>query len=303
MDSAATIAPRRSVSARLRPLALWTCFVILVGGVALLVTFPYDLLQARILAFLAARSGWGITAEQWSLAWPPGFRWHQVTLTPPGSQPIQAEAFQLTVSPDLFLKAVPGSDVRLILRGTTEHPGGELRCRLTLGTWSEHGSAHLIGTLVEADITHWGIPHATGGLAQASFEHSWNDVSSQSAFLQGEGTWRLAVSQLSVDLVHIGSLTLPGIAVSKLNARLHCKDGGCPIEELGGEGPDGSLTGEGLLAPRLPVETSTLTMWLSVTAGDGLAKRLDPSLLQIVQPGTAFKVTLNGPVTQLRATL
>lgn len=291
------------MSRRLRRLMVWGGFMVFMGGVALVAMFPYDLLQARTLAFISARSGWNLTAEHWSLAWPPGIRWQEVVMTLPEGQALHADVLQLSLSADPYLKAVPGVEALLVLHGTPGHPGGTVRARLTLDGWSEHASAHLTGTLLDADATHWGFPHVTGGLMQGSLDHAWSDASSPAAFLKGEGTWRLSVSELTLDIIRVGSLTFPGLAVSSLKARLHCKDGGCPIEELNGEGPDGSLTGEGLFAPRLPVETSTLAMWLSLTPSDGLSARLDPSFAQILRRGTAFKVMVNGPLAQLRATL
>jgi type II secretion system protein N len=281
----------------------WLLYAASMVVVFFMITFPYDQLQARLLADVSRRTGLEIMAEGWQLAWPVGFVWNGVSLIAPGWPRLGADRVQVTVEPLSLLKGRPILEGTAKLSSGPDGQGGLIKGRLALDSWSFGGPAHVNGSIERLALAGLAVPMVRQGTMQAEFDQRWRDPSSAVGILGGEGTWQVEAEGLVLEQVPMGPLLLPSLTASRLKGRLKCKDGACRIETLQGEGPDGTISGEGMLTLKAPLSESALMLSLSVTIAEALKQRFPAAGLVPVSPGTPLKVTLTGPLSRLQITM
>ena len=284
----------------LRSLTGWVLFTIGMIGVFLLVTFPYDHLQARIMAGLSQRTGLLIGAKRWELIWPTGIKWHEVALQRPGFPIVEAEAVEVDISLRSLLHGQPALDGRAWLAPEVDGQGGRIKGTLSLTSWSLNAPAHLVGTIERLDVARWFSPELKRGQMRVEFEHRWKALSSGTEFLHGQGEWQVALTELVFEEARLGEVAVPRVSLSNVEGRLLCKEGTCRIENLRAEGQVGTLAGEGILVLRLPLQESVLTVSSVLTVGQGNRQQV-PSLGALpLTSGMPFKMHVSGPLSRLQ---
>lgn len=280
----------------------WALYTIAALGVFLALTFPYAQLQARLLDEVARGTGLEVRADRWEPVWPLGIAWSDVSATAPGLPRFGADL--VSVHTEIW-SLVQGP---AILHGQIRLPGpqgagGLITGRLLLNRWSPQGPGRLTGSVEQLNLPALSLPLIKQGTLRGTFDQRWTQLASPSEFLRGQGDWQAEVKGLDLEHVPIGPLTLPSVTFTSLKARLQCQDGTCRIEGLQGDGPDGTVSGEGVLTVLEPLSDSRLILSLSLIVAEAYKRRVPVAALLQGPPGAPVKVTLTGPLTRLQATL
>lgn len=280
---------------RLKTSMLMTAYVLVMVGVFVLVTFPYDKLQARILSDLSRMSGWTIAAGKWTLAWPIGLEWHDVSLIS-GSSRAHLDRVLVTLRPVSLLQGHPTFVGRIENgEGSPNGSPGYVTGSGTFRSWSQPALMRLTGMADRFDIGKLGLPIMKRGLLKGEFDQRWNET--------GDGLWQVELTDVQLETVPIGPTTVPLVRFANLKGRVQCHEGLCRIESLAGAGPDGSLSASGTLGPRTPPVLSELALSLSVTVSPEFAQRASSSGMALAVPGLSLNVNLKGPVSNLQLAL
>jgi type II secretion system protein N len=280
---------------RLKTSMFMTLYVLLMVIVFLLVTFPYDKLQARILSDVSRMTGWTIVADKWTLAWPIGLEWRDVSLAA-GSSRAHLDRVLVTLRPASLLQGRPTFVGRIENgEGSPNGTPGYVMGSGTFRSWSQPALIRLTGMADRFDLGKLGLPIMKRGLLKGEFDQRWTEA--------GEGHWQVEFTDLQLETVPIGPATLPSLRFANLKGRAQCHEGLCRIESLAGTGPDGSLSASGTLGPRTPPVLSELALSLSVTVSPEFAQRASSSGMALAVPGLSLNVNLKGPVSNLQLAL
>lgn len=274
----------------------WALFTaaLVVGFVV--IGFPYDRLHAMLQAEMLRRTGWELQTRDWTIAGPASVSWQGVTVSRGGRQ-FQAEGVDLRIGLWEWWRGQPNLQGTLRLKERPEGPGGRIVSRLAL-TGDE---AHLTGTVERVDLAALRVPGLQEGTFRAEFDQRWKDLGNEEAFIRGDGLWRLEMTEVRAEGLAIAGITAPALRLSTLSARLQCSGGLCQIEEVQGQGPDGTATGEGRLSLRLPLQASEVALSLVLKPGEQLQRQLDPA--GALGPAVPFKLQVHGPLSQLQVRL
>lgn len=280
---------------RLKTVLLWTLYAGLMVPIFVLLTFPYEQLQARLLAELSRISGWTIAAERWSLAWPLGLEWRDVSLTPPGSFPVRVDRVRLSLLPASVLQGRPSIAARIESGEGPDGGRGYVMGQGTLRGWSQPVLVRVTGTAERFDVGRLGLPGMKRGLLKGEFDQRWNE--------SGEGKWQIEFTDVQLESIPLGPAVVPLVRFSNLKGRAFCREGLCQVESFYGTGPDGTLSGNGTLGPRIPALQSQVTMSVVLTASPEFAQRTSVNGMTLVSPGLPVTVNLKGPVSNLQLAL
>lgn len=187
--------------------------------------------------------------------------------------------------------------------GANSGTAGTIAARLSLDSWAGEGPGHFAGSIEQANLSALSVPMTKQGILRVTFDQRWKGLAGPLGFLHGQGTWQAELTGLELEQVPIGVAILPSLSFATLKARLQCQEGTCKIEGLQGDGPDGTLTGEGVLTLKHPLSESMLILSLSLTATDGLKRRVPAAAILPGPQSPPLKVTLAGPLSNLQPKL
>jgi type II secretion system protein N len=281
----------------------WLLYAIAALAWFVLLTFPYEQLQARLLNEVSDRTGLEIRAQGWALDWPLGISWTGVSVTAPGLSPMEADQVVLRAGLWPLLQGQMLFDGQIRLSGRQGNAGGLITSQLSLETWSVEGPGRLTGSVEQLNLSGLPLPLVTQGTLRGTFEQRWKKLAGLSEFLHGQGTWQVEVSGLELEQVPIGPLFLPSVTLASLKTRLQCQSGTCKIEGLQGDGPDGTLHGNGILTLRARLSDSRLILPLSLTVTEAFKRRAPVAALLPGLPGAPVIVTLSGSLSHLQPAL
>ena len=94
-----------------REILVWTGGLISILVLCLISTFPYGMLQARIVAELTRATGMDVRVAYWTVGLPPSLEWQNVTLSKPNWTPIQLAALQAKLGVTSALSGTLGLDI------------------------------------------------------------------------------------------------------------------------------------------------------------------------------------------------
>ena len=279
-------------------LASLACFIVF-----LFLTFPYGLLQNRLLTELNRASGWEVRAADWSVGFPAAIEWRDVVLAGPAIGAIPVEAVRATVG---VFQAFLG---RLVLDYAVQLPGvaqvgaGRATGSLTTDSWSLRGPVAVKGHLQQMDLAAVLKPYVTRGMVQGDFMHRWDSAQGVDAALKGEGTMKVEIKDLVVERIASSTSSIPSLTFGRIQAALACREAACDVTELKGDGVDGSFTAQGRVTLRQPLQQSLLDLTVTVVPGAGFAQKAASLSLPPFQPGTPLTFKLVGPITNARVAL
>ncbi len=288
---------------RLRAAAGWTAYVVAMVALFVWLDFPTDRLQARLLAEASRQTGLSLHADAWTPEWPLGLAWQDLSVTGPGLPRFGAE--RVAVEAEVW----PLLEGRLILHVTAQvagraaEPGGTIAAKVSLDSWSAQGAGSLVGVVERLKPSSLSLPHVSQGTLQASFEHRWTTLQGPLGWLNGQGTWQIDGTGLVLDQLPLGPLTLPPLTIASASGRIHCTDGSCRIQALHADGPDGTITGEGVLTLNAPLSDSALILSLFLTVTDSFKQRFPLAAALPGTPGAPVKLTVTGPLSKLQPSL
>jgi type II secretion system protein N len=276
----------------------WALLALTLLSLFIVVLFPYDLLQARILTLAAVSTGTDIRAATWEWAWPIGLRWHDVTVSGPTS--FEAATVEIRPSGRALAQGKPGLQMALSLRVSEKPSVGLVNLQLQLDGWSIHKPAHATGLFDRLDVSAFDRTQVRQGTLRVTFDHRWDDAADTARLLHGDGIWDALLSDLSLDHLTLGPFRLAPAEISAVKAHLVCKEGTCEIQELHGEGPDGTATGTGTFSPRLPLRESALNLTVDLVPSASMAQKAGNPM---IQAGVPVRLTVSGKLSGLTVSL
>jgi hypothetical protein len=186
--------------------------------------------------------------------------------------------------------------------------GGQAGTARATGTvnaasWSFLGPVSLKAHAQQVDLASVIKPYVTRGLLQADVMHRWENRGKGGVAFKGDGSWKAEIKDLVLDRIPVGPAAIPSLNFSRVTAALACHDAVCDITDFKGDGPDGTITAQGRLLLRQPVQSSMLEVTVTVLAGAGWAQKAGNLPIPPLPPGTPLTFKLGGSVANPKLTL
>uniref|UniRef100_UPI00117EC8C6 type II secretion system protein GspN n=1 Tax=Nitrospira cf. moscoviensis SBR1015 TaxID=96242 RepID=UPI00117EC8C6 len=285
-----------------REILAWT-----IGGVGLLTlcliaTFPYGLLQNRLVAELTRATGLDIRMADWTIGLPLSLEWKNVTLSKPNLDPVDVAVLQAKLG---VLRALGGSlDLDMLVRLNEQTARTNVvQGRLTAASFALPGPLTLKGHVQQVGLPALIPRYVTRGTLSGEFVHRVDSDPSSPQGLKSEGTWTTEATDLEIDHIPMANGKTLALTFSKAAVGLSCRDLACDVTQLSGEGTDGSFEGQGriTLHPQLP--NSQLALTVTLIPGPGFASKAAMLGLPPFPPGTPITVKIVGTLAQARIAL
>jgi len=146
-------------------------------------------------------------------------------------------------------------------------------------------------------------PYVTRGLLQADVVQRWENRGKEGIAFKGNGSWKAEIKDLMLERLPVGTAAVPSLTFNRVTAALACHDAVCDVTDFKGDGPDGTITAQGRLLLRQPLQSSTLELTVTVLAGAGWAQKAGSLPIPPLPPGTPLTVKLAGSVANPKLTL
>jgi len=280
----------------------WVAAGICIVAICVLATFPYGMLQARVVEELKRATAMDIRVADWTMGLPLSLEWRNVTLSKPNITPIEIAGLQAKLG---VLKALSGSlglDIIVQLDGTSSRTN-LAKGTLTASSLSLAGPVALTGQLQQVDLSKVLRRYVTRGMVNGNFSHRIVSGQSSTTVMKGEGTWTAEATDLVIDQIPVGNGRTLSLTFSSVSAGLSCRDLRCDVTQLNGEGIDGSFTGDGQITIQQPLPNSQLALTVTVVPGPGFASKAGMLGLPAPPPGTPMTVKIVGTLAQARIAL
>ena len=280
----------------------WVAAGICIVAICVLATFPYGMLQARVVEELKRATAMDIRVADWTMGLPLSLEWRNVTLSKPNITPIEIAGLQAKLG---VLKALSGSlglDIIVQLDGTSSRTN-LAKGTLTASSFSLAGPVALTGQLQQVDLSKILRRYVTRGMVNGNFSHRIESGQSSTTVMKAEGTWTADATDLVIDQIPVGNGRTLSLTFSSVSAGLSCRDLRCDVTQLNGEGIDGSFTGDGQITIQQPLPNSQLALTVTVVPGPGFASKAGMLGLPAPPPGTPMTVKIVGTLAQARIAL
>jgi type II secretion system protein N len=269
----------------------------------LFLTFPFGTLQARVLSEFIRATGWDIRAAEWSPGLPLAVEWRDLTWTKPGSASIPVQLMRLNVGIFGLLMGHQAVDAFVQFPGGGQPGTGRATGTMNASSWSFVGPLSLKAHAHQVDLATVIKPYVTRGLLQADVTQRWENRGKDGIAFKGDGSWKAEIKDLVLERIPLGPAAIPSLNFSRVTAALTCHDAVCDITDFKGDGPDGTITAQGRLLLRQPMQASVLEVTVTVLAGAGWAQKAGNLPIPPLPPGTPLTVKLGGPVANPKLTL
>jgi type II secretion system protein N len=285
-----------------REILAWTVGGVFIFILCLMATFPYGMLQTRLVAELTRATGLEVKVADWTVGPPLNLEWRNVSLSKPNWVSIQLAVLQAKLGLAKVLSGALGLDVLMQLDETSSHTS-LAKGTLSASSLSLAGPVTVKGQLQQVDLSKVLRRYVTHGMLNGDFSHRIDSGQAAMATMKGEGTWTAEATDLLIDHIPLGNGRTLSLTFSKVSAGLVCRDILCEVTQLKGEGIDGSFTGEGRITIQQPLHTSQLLLTVTVIPGPGFASKAGPLGLPSLPPGTPITVKIVGTLAQARIAL
>ncbi len=280
----------------------WGATGICILLICILLTFPYGMLQARLVAELTRATGLDVRVADWSMGLPLSLEWRNMTLSKPNVAPIEMAVLQAKLRVLKALGGTLGLDVVVQLDGNSSRTS-LAKGTVTASSFSLSGPMAIKGQLRQVDLSKIIRRYVTRGTLNGDFSHRVASGPSATTFMEGEGTWTADATDLVIDQIPLGNGRTLSLTFSSVSAGLSCRDLLCDVTHMNGEGIDGTFTGEGRITLQQPMPNSQLALTVTVVPGPGFASKAGPLGLPSPPPGTPMTVKIVGTLAQARIAL
>ncbi len=290
-------------SPQIKRSAGWT---VALGGLVtffLLITFPYDALQARILAEVSGLTGTDITANQWEINWPFSLVWRGVSLVAGEDMRMRMDELRVTFDAASVLTGRLAANMVASLYGDAPSGGGHATIRVTMDSWSGTGPLSVSGRIEHLPLSVLNLPAVRHGHLNVDFTQRWEGTSSAGGAAVLEGTWTIDVADVLIEQIVSGQMRLPPITLAHAKMTVQCRAAVCQIQELTGDGTDGFVHGDGQVTLRRPFRNSTLALSVSVTPSPAFAQRATALGLPLAAAGIPMRVSVEGSIAHPQWTI
>ncbi|MBH0201214.1 MAG: type II secretion system protein GspN [Nitrospira sp.] len=285
-----------------REILAWTGAGICILVLCLIATFPYGMLQARIVTELARATGMEVRVADWTVDLPLGLEWRNVTFSKPNWTPIQVAALQAKLGVASALSGTLGLDIAAKLTETASQTD-LAKGTVTASSLSLDGPVTLKGQVQHVDLSKLLRRYVTHGTLTGNFSHRVDSGQAAAAAMKGEGTWTADATDLVIDQIPLGNGRTLSLTFSQVSAGLACRDLRCDVTQLKGDGIDGSFTGEGYLTIQQPIQQSQVNLTVTVVPGPGFTSKAGALGFPSPPPGTPMTVKIVGTLAQARIAL
>jgi hypothetical protein len=178
-------------------------------------------------------------------------------------------------------------------------PEPEVRMQITMKRWSVSQPESLTGTVRRLDLSRLSLPTVKRGTFKMDVSHQWTAEAGTGDSAFGQGEWSFEASEVLLERFSVGGVTVPTLELGKVTARLRCQGTVCQVGQLRGDGPAGSVVGEGSLRLGPSVDASNVALTVTVTPGPVAASLgLPPAFAS-----TPLRLSVNGTIMQPKITL
>lgn len=285
-----------------REILAWTAAGVIIVVLCLMATFPYSMLQARVVAELTRATGMEVRVADWTVGLPLGLEWRNVSLSQPNWTPIQLAVLQAKLGVMKALGGALGLDVVAKLNDTAS-PTGLAKGTITATSLSMEGPVMIKGQVQHVDLSKVVRRYVTHGTLNGDFSHRLDSGQATVATMKGEGMWAAEATDLTIDQIPLGNGRTLSLTFSKVSAGLSCRDLRCDVTQLKGDGIDGSFTGDGYITLQQPLQQSQLNLTVTVIPGPGFSSKASTLGIPSPPPGTPMTVKIVGTLAQARIAL
>lgn len=285
-----------------RGILAWTVAGVTILVLCLLATFPYGMLQARVVAELTRATGMEVRVADWTVGFPLGLEWRNVTLSQPNWTPIQLAVLQAKLGVMKALGGTLGLDVIAKVNDVAS-PTGLAKGTVTASSFSLAGPLTIKGQVQQVDLSKILRRYVTHGTLNGDFSHRVESGQTTLATMKGEGMWTAEATDLVIDQIPLGNGRTLSLTFTKVSAGLACRDLRCDVTQMKGDGIDGSFSGEGHITLQQPLQQSQLNLTVTVIPGPGFASKSGTLGLPSPPPGTPMTVKIVGTLAQPRIAL
>ncbi|HEY5599348.1 MAG TPA: type II secretion system protein GspN [Candidatus Manganitrophaceae bacterium] len=269
----------------------YTLFAFLMFLLFLYWTFPFDLLQSKLILSLEEATGCQMEVGEKKIRFPLRLAWGNVRGRCPQGPMAQWEIESI----DAHLSLLPLLWSR---RGEIDFQvrlaGGMIAGRLAA---VRKGGRFFLSIKEEGkrlDLARLGP--GMSGLLHLEGDGNWIDRD----FLKGEGALSFTFEEVRAKEIGKWPIPIGEIAFSNIRGKVRWRNGMVTIEQFAAQGPEADLDHDGgNLLIRVPLEVSLLSLNLKVTPKGNL-KQLAPVFVQNYSDREPLKVGVNGPLNQLK---
>jgi len=279
---------------------LWTAAGVLSFVGFLFLTFPFQALQARILTELTRATGWDIRAAEWSVEWPLGVTWRDLMVSKPSAASFPIES--MTMKVDLWAQLAGRRTVDALMHfpGSPQPGAARATGTVTASSWSFQGPTTVKAHLQQIELPSFLKPLVTKGLLRADVNQAWIGNPDGSVLFKGDGMWKAEVADLTLEQIPAGPSRIPSLTFNRVMLTVACHNDHCDVKDFNGEGPDGSVSGQGRLRLMQPIQQTELELSITVQAGAGWAQKSAGLALPPLPPGASLTFKLVGTVANPR---
>ena len=280
----------------------WAIGGLCILALCLMATFPYGLLQNRLVAELNRATGLDIRMSDWTIGLPLTLEWKNVSVSKPNLDPLEMAMVQAQLGVVRALSGALDLDVLVQLHEQTARTN-VVKGKLTTASFSLAGPLTLKGQVQQVGLPTLIPRYVTRGTLSGEFVHRVNPDPSSPNVLKSEGTWTAEATDLEIDHIPMANGKTLALTFSKAAAWLSCRNLVCDVTQLSGEGTDGSFEGQGqiTLQPQLP--NSQLALTMTLIPGAGFTAKAAMMGLPPFPPGTPITVKIVGTLAQARIAL
>ncbi|MCC6140999.1 MAG: type II secretion system protein GspN [Nitrospira sp.] len=281
---------------------LWMAFGGGLLALSMILTFPYEALQARVIGELQRATGMEVRAAGWAIGFPAAIEWRQMTFAKTDWPPLQLGLVRAQVGLWRLLTGGVGLDLAAQLDEATATQG-TVKLTVAAASRSMTGPVAVTGKIQTLDLSKVVRPYVTRGTMTGEFTHRLDFSANAGLTSFGEGTWKADAKDLSLDHIPIGSGRILSLAFSSLSMALACREQVCEVTELKGDGIDGSFSGQGTVTMQQPIQQSQVALSLTVIPGVGFAAKAPGLGIPPLPTGTPFTFKVIGTLAQARVAL
>jgi type II secretion system protein N len=274
----------------------YALFTVLAFFVALLWSLPHDLIATRAVDTALAAAPVGITFRSVRFAFPNGYRFTDVRVTPADRGEALASLGELTVR--LPLAAILTGDLRQAAFSGRAY-GGRFSGRVAVSGASVSGELDAHDVSLEPALAPFVPPPGRiGGVAAVSLRLAGDGRTTQSS----EGAVELSIVELALDQVSVRGIRVPDLSFPKVAGEAQVFGTRLQLKEFRAAGPDLSLAASGDVLLREPTPQSVLNLRLTIDVPPGaqpglrVATALLPKRSPGQDPGYTLKGTIAAPV-------
>lgn len=285
-----------------REILAWTIGGICILALSLIATFPYTLLENRVVAEFKRATGLDISMAGQGIGFPLSLEWRNVSVSKPNLDPVEMAVVQAKLGVLQALSGTLGLEVLVQLSEQTSR-ASVLKGTLTAASFSLAGPLTLKGQLQQVELPKLIHRYVTRGTLNGEFSHRVDTNQSSPNGLKSEGTWIAEARNLEIDQIPLGNGKLLSLTFDSAAAGLSCRNQVCDVTQLKGEGMDGSFEGQGQITLQHQIPNSQLALTVTLIPGPGFASKAAILGLPPFPVGTPITIKIVGTLAQARIAL